>query len=596
MSNYDDNFLKHFEAELQSLDEAFDSFARKFPRTVANGQFSRTSTDPHVRLILDSFSFLHARMAVRVEEQKALVPAAILEELSPTLIECFPSTCFVKFSPDVEKPIGSGGFNLARNTRLVAEPGNNKQYFFQTVYDTLILPISASELFRESPIEKAFFNKEVRSVIGFNLSGVGCNIDQISAPTFRFFIDAPFRTAGKLREFLLSKVLKLVFYNETTGETVQLGSESIKSVGMDESEFFASYKYQAHPSFELLKDYSAEPRKFLYFEIDNPKQQSSDNKLTCLFGFGDALPSWFDVTNISLIPNVVPVINRFKKQAEPIRLNDRKVEFEVNPGNQNDNHFQVNSIDKVYYTAPGLAEAEEIYSFFAHSGVDHEEDLNKYWFAKYSYDPSKGQSCNLSLVDGRLQGSESDGHILVPTIICSNPNASTDVMVGQFLKADFELPCPARVMTQLTEEIDRCYDDEILWRLVSQMKAAYGSLDQFKDGVKNAENFSNLCSAYVPSNKKEVLNELKAINSLNFDKVSRRVGNSFSFAEGLKASMLLDEKAFVESNFYLFCEILNQMLSMFVSCNSFVELHSSGTGDGEDWLKWEIGLGGKEII
>ena len=256
----------------------------------------------------------------------------------------------------------------------------------------------------------------------------------------------------------------------------------------------------------------------------------------------------------------------------------------------------MSSIDKIHYTAPGLAEAEEIYSFFAHSGVDHEEDLNKYWFAKYSYDPLKGQSCRISLVDGRLQGSASDGHILVPTIICSNPTASTDVMVGQFLKADFELPCSARVMTQLTEEIDRCYDDEILWRLVSQMKAAYGSLDQFEDSVRNAENFTNLCSAYVPSNKKEVLNELKAMNSLNFDKVSRRVGSSFSFAEGLKASMIVDEKAFVESNMYLFCEILNQMLSMFVSCNSFVELHSSGTGDGEDWIKWEIGLGGKEII
>jgi type VI protein secretion system component VasA len=169
-------------------------------------------------------------------------------------------------------------------------------------------------------------------------------------------------------------------------------------------------------------------------------------------------------------------------------------------------------------------------------------------------------------------------------------------MVGQLLNADFELPCPARVMTQLTEEIDRCYDDEILWRLISQMKAAYGSLNQSKDGAKNAENFSDLCSAYVPSNKTEVLNELRSIRSLNFDKISRRVGNSVSFAEGLKASMLVDEKEFMDSNIYLFCEILSQMLSMFVSCNSFVELHSSGTGEGEDWLKWELGLGGKDII
>ena len=43
MSNYDDNFLKHFETELQSLNESFVSFANKFQRTVASGQFSRTS-------------------------------------------------------------------------------------------------------------------------------------------------------------------------------------------------------------------------------------------------------------------------------------------------------------------------------------------------------------------------------------------------------------------------------------------------------------------------------------------------------------------------------------------------------------------------
>src|SRR5471030_1545066 len=98
-----EKFLTYYHRELSYLRNAGQDFAQQYPKIARRLQLGTESPDPHMERLLESFSFLTARLSQEIDDRLPQISAALLGVLYPQLVNPIPAMAIAHFQADVTK-------------------------------------------------------------------------------------------------------------------------------------------------------------------------------------------------------------------------------------------------------------------------------------------------------------------------------------------------------------------------------------------------------------------------------------------------------------------------------------------------------------
>src|SRR5687767_2842225 len=99
-----DELLLYYERELTFLRQMGSEFAEKYPNVASRLILEPDKCeDPHVERLLEAFSFLAARVHLKIDDEFPEITEALLSILYPHFIRPIPSMSVVEFHVDPEQ-------------------------------------------------------------------------------------------------------------------------------------------------------------------------------------------------------------------------------------------------------------------------------------------------------------------------------------------------------------------------------------------------------------------------------------------------------------------------------------------------------------
>ncbi len=100
-----DDLLLYYERELNYLRQLGAEFAEKYPKIASRLVLDteKESADPHVERLLEGFSFLAARVHLKIDDEFPEITEALLSILYPHYIRPIPSMSIVEMHLDVDQ-------------------------------------------------------------------------------------------------------------------------------------------------------------------------------------------------------------------------------------------------------------------------------------------------------------------------------------------------------------------------------------------------------------------------------------------------------------------------------------------------------------
>jgi type VI secretion system protein ImpG len=424
----------------------------------------------------------------------------------------------------------------------------------------------------------------------------------------RFFLNGPAQHVFYLYELLFNNVchVELELFNSEEQriiENISLTKNDIKPVGFDSDEHLIPYTQRAFPGFLLLFEYFCFPEKFLFFDLsglDKIKHPDFNDTLNIRIYLNRNAKSNLVINKDTFCINTAPVVNLFKRIAEPVRIEQRKTEYHVIPNIRSQEATEVFSIDRVTASSdsfPGKGfDFKPFYSIKHHLDEEDSNDRMAFWYIQRRSSGKKGDEGTevyLSFADSNFKSIDPEVEILTIHITCSNRDLPARLPFGDD-KGDFDMEITAPVaqiksLIKPTPTRRPFMDGNLQWRLISHLSLNYISLVQ---GGEDA--LKEILKLYDFENSPATRQQINGIVSIQSQPVTKRIGQSF--CRGVQVTITFDEDKFVGTGLYLFASVLERFLGQYVSINSFSQLIAKTIQKKEVLKKWPPRNGNRILL
>src|SRR5271157_4063014 len=120
-------------------------FADKYPKIASRLSLEPDKCeDPHVERMLEAFSFLAARVHLKIDDEFPEITEALLNILYPHYMRPIPSMSIVEFQVDSEQVNPETGLKIEREAVLNSRSVSGAPCKFRTCCDTTFWPVSVS--------------------------------------------------------------------------------------------------------------------------------------------------------------------------------------------------------------------------------------------------------------------------------------------------------------------------------------------------------------------------------------------------------------------------------------------------------------------
>jgi type VI secretion system protein ImpG len=295
-----------------------------------------------------------------------------------------------------------------------------------------------------------------------------------------------------------------------------------------------------------------------------------------------------------------PVINIFKRIAEPIRVEEEKTEYHVIPDLRRTEATEVFSIDSVMAATPDASEKERelrpFYSMKHHLTEDNDVRNAAFWHVRRRPSAKKGDDGTevfLSFSDWNFRAMNADVETITVNVSCTNRDLPARLPFGD-PAGDFEMETAAPVariscIVKPTPTRRPALGGAMQWRLLSHLSLNYLSLVQGGE-----ETLKEILKLYDFDNSPSTRQQINGIVSVQSDPITRRVGRSF--CRGVQVTIEFDEDKYVGTGLYLFASVLEKFLGQYVSVNSFSQLVAKTVQRKERLSTWPPRSGNRMLI
>lgn len=575
----------YFQDELAYLRESGAEFAQRFPKLVS--YLGASATDPDVQRILEGFAFLVSRLRLKIDDQLPELTQSVLSLVCPHLLQPIPSFCVLQLQP--RPGMVTTRLTVPRHVMVNSVPVSGTPCQFRTTSDLDVIPLQVTEVNLASSVS--------RGSLALRLSTTnGELVSSIDARRLRFFISADNYVTHTILLWLTRHVGQVTVSRGARAVRVLPGSV-IKGCGFAENEAVIPVPQNTFDGFRLLQEYFAFQHKFHFFEITLPPELLSglnQSSVSISIHFTRPLPPEVKLTQRNLLLNCVPAANLFSHSAEPFKLEPFRRDYPVHTARRRAEHMQIFRIERMTFANTG----QEIKRFesFDHA-LEHYGENRSLYFKEYFTQTRENlpPQRRVAIVDKGLVHKKSLSQTVSIDALVSNGNLPNSLAPGDIYIATATTPSfvsPTNV-TQPTQIWQPVLDGSLHWQLISALSMNFLSLQDvrvFKSILSSLDTPARQNRQYQRESERRNSGIVK-IRSEAIDRIFRGVP-----IRGTRTIVSVKESQFSsEGELVLFGNILDRLISLYVTVNSFHELLIEGLETGESYA-WTNKRGIRPLI
>ena len=585
-----DDLLFYYERELTYLRRMGAEFAQKYPKIAGRLLLEAGKCeDPHVERLLEGFSFLAARVHLKLDDEFPEIVEAMFNILYPHFLRPIPSMSVVQFHLDREQGKLTSGLLIPRGSVLYSAPVNGAPCKFRTCYDTTIWPfqVGAAEWKPVDRIQPPLGGANAWAALRLELDCFPeVTFDAFDISKLRFFLLGNGTLTHTLVELLSNNCLEIIARDcKNPKKIVSLPHTAISQVGFAEQEGMLPFPRRSFWGYRLLGEYFTFPEKFLFLDIDGfdrLKGKGFGGKVELIF-----LMSEFErkerqqLIELGVNADVfrlgcAPVVNLFSQTAEPVLVEQKRYEYRIVPDARREQAIDIFSVDEVAGVTIGSSESVQYEPFFSFRHSNAQQQDRAYWHISRrlsGWRTDKGSDVYITFVNLTGERTIPDRETVTLRLTCSNRDLPSRLPFGNE-EGDFQLETggPIERIVALVKPTDAILPParaSLLWRLASQLSLNYLSLisegaDAFRE-ILRLHNFGNSLTV-----DRQIQGILNLSGKPHFTRLSSDSG--VSFARGTRVEMEFDEEQFAGSGVYTFASVIDRFLGLYTSMNSFSQL------------------------
>jgi type VI secretion system protein ImpG len=584
------SFNHYYQSELTALRQLGRQFAERSPALAPFlGQAGR---DPDVERLLEGFAFLTGRLRQKLDDELPELTHSLMQLLWPNYMRPLPAFSILQFDP---LSLAGPALKVDRDTPVDSVAIEGVPCHFRTCYTTDVQTLDLVSL--------TYSAKGERSLLCLRLEVTAdAHVGELALTRLRLHLAGERYISQMLYLSLLRNLegIELVALdsagkpiNGTNGVPVvfEMPRDSVQPVGFAEEEAMIPYPLNTFRGYRYLQEYFAFQDKFLFVDISGLDRLATlpQELLKQVRGF----ELRFDIRKSGVhrlrptLDNVklhcTPIVNLFKHDASPIRLDGKQDEYLLLPALYAPEHCGVFSIDSVVGWMPGGLGYQAYVPFesFEHDpSFDVPDSRPHYSIRQRPSSLHDGLDTSLSFGMRHAQACET----LSIELTCTNQNLPRKLKLG-----DICVPCEQtpefltfRNITPATQSYAPPLNQDFLWKLISNMSLNYLSLADV-NALKVILETYDLPRYYDPHAEKvskRLLGGLKSIRHQHVDRLHRGLP-----VRGLRTELTIDPQGYIgEGDLFVFGSVLNEFFALYASLNSYHELRVSSTlGEVYQW-------------
>lgn len=619
----DPRLLKLYNSELQHIRDMGAEFAKEFPKIAGRlGMDSTEVADPYVERLLEGFSFLTARVQLKIQSQYPKFTQNLLEIVYPHYLSPVPSMAIVQFTPDLQDASLVDGVVVPRHTVLknIIGKGEGTACQYLTSQDVPMWPLQLEEA-------KYFSSAGALATIGIDdLHGVkaglrfrfrvvgGAAVNELALDSLRLALKGSDALPMQLYEQIIGNGTGCVVRPKGGANQWQerLDASSIRRVGFSRNEALLPYGRRSFDGYRLLQEYFAFPQRFQFVEfagLSSAVKRCASTELEIVVLLNKSQPNFENTVNEgNFALNCTPAINLFPRRADRIHLNEKNSEFHVIPDRTRPQDFEVYQVTRVqgfgtsadpeqdflpFYSSNDLTRLDRELAYF----TTHREPrlLSGKQKRKGTRSSYVGSEIFLSIVDGNEAPYKSNLRQLGVETLCTNRDLPLQMPVGRGT-SDFTLESGAPVLAAHcisgpTKPKPSFAHGDTAWRLISHLSLNYLSLTD-TDEVQGSAALRELLGLYADNNDAASVKQIEGIRSVSSRPINGRIPTDgpITYGRGVEITVTCDEQAFEGTGIFMLGAVLDEFFSKYVSINSFTRTVIRSNERGEI-MRWPARLG-----
>ena len=624
----DPRLLKYYNSELHYIREMGADFAKSYPKIAGRlGLDGFECTDPYVERLLEGFSFLAARIQLKLDAEFPTFTQHLLEMVYPHYLAPTPAMAVVQFQPDLTEGALAEGFTIPRQSALRSQLGKGEQTpcEFRTSHDVTLWPleVTEAEYIANSialpkindphlPIPKAGFRIRLRTTAGLSF-------DALSLEQLPVYIRGSDEFPMHVYEQMLGNSIAMVARStsDLTPWQQVIDRSHIQRVGFNEQEAMLPYGAQSFSGYRLLHEYFAFPNGYLFVNLmglGQAARRCTDNELDIfilLDRINPVLEHKVDAAAFALFCSTA--INLFPKRADRIHLNTKENEYHVVPDMTRPMDFEIYEVTGAVGHGTGENREQAFLPFYSSDETSFRTENSAYYTVRREarvlstrqqrYGPRSnyvGSEVFVSLVDASEAPYSTDLRQLAVTTLSTNRDLPLHMPVGAG-KTDFTLESGApvdsiRCIVGPSKPKPSYAEGDTAWRLISHLSLNYLSIVD-SDEHKGAAALRELLRLYGYITEAQIEKQIEGILSVASVPITRRmpIEGPITFGRGLELTVTMDEPAFEGTGCFLLGAILDDFFAKYVSINSFTETVIKTDKRGEI-MRWPIRVGRRQML
>jgi len=623
----DPRLLKYYNRELQHLREMGGEFASEFPKVAGRlGLDAFECADPYVERLLEGFSFLAARIQLKIDAEFPRFTQHLLESVYPHYLAPTPSMAVLEFLPDPAEAKLADGFRLPRGSAVQSAPvgPDGARCEYRTAHDVTLWPVQIleAEYFSYAGAARALELPPVadaKAGLRLRLGTTGrMNFERTSLDRLVIYLRGSDQRPMHLYEQLHGNAVAVVAKPARKPAPWReiIDRSEIRRVGFDDDQALLPYDHRSFQGYRLLHEYFALPARFMFVEIGGLRAavgRCADEQLDLMVLFdrlNPVLENAVDATSFAL--HCAPAVNLFPRRADRIHLTEAVDEHHVVPDRTRPMDFEVYQVTGVTGHGTIATDQKTFLPLYATSARGAHGPDRAYFTVhrvprllsnKQRRDGSRttyvGSEVFVSLVDLDEAPYSHELRQLAVETLCTNRDLPLLMAVGRG-GSDFGLEASGpvksiRCLAGPTRPAPSHAHGETAWRLVSHLALNYVSLVESDDG-RGASALRELLLLYAGLGDQAVLDQVEGVQSVRCNRVTRRLPHpeQTAFGRGLEITLTFDESRFAGTGVFLLGAVLDQFFRKYVSINSFTETVVSTLDRGEV-IRWRTRTGRRHV-
>jgi len=623
----DPRLLHYYNNELQHLREMAVEFAKEYPKIAARLDIKEFEVqDPYVERLLEGFSYLAARVQLRLDAEFPQFTQHLLEMVYPNYLAPLPSMAVAQFEPNYSEGSLAEGVPLPRQTvlRTVLGRGEQTPCEYRTAHDLKLWPIELvdAEYFTHARGLGDSDSGALSGKAGIRLrlkATAGTTFDKLPIDSLPVFLQGTEDVPGRIYEQIVADVTAAVIRPVDPGQNWSevLRAEQVRPIGFDDDEALLPYGARSFQGYRLLQEYFAFPQRYLFVEFTGlrkllARHEATEIDLMVLFKRSDpSIENGITKKNFGLY--CTPVINLFSKRADRIHLDSGRNEYQLVIDRTKPMDFEVFDVLSVKGHGTGAEPDRDFRRFYScddfYRGASDEayftvrreprleSSIRKDRGRRASYESS---DTFLSIVDSQQAPFSPDLRQLSARVMATNRDLPLQLVFGTG-KTDFTVESGAPVGAvrcvagPTRPRPSHAGGRDVPWRLISHLSLNYLSLTD--DTGEGANALRELLTLYADTNDRVMAQQIEGLHSVKTRPITRRIPGPgpMAFGRGLEITLACDDAAFQGSGAFLLGAVLDRFFAKYVSINSFTQTVLRTSGRGEI-MRWPLRAGRRPVL